>query len=79
MIIDSHCHLDRLDLESCGGSIDKALDFARDRGVVGFLSVGISLESLPAMLAITDIHADVYATAGSHPLEDSAELVDIDL
>lgn len=79
MIVDSHCHLDRLDLESCGGSIDSALDFARSQGVSHFLSVGISLESLPAMLEITDAHQDVYATAGSHPLEDTGECIDIGL
>ncbi len=69
MLIDSHCHLDRLDLAACGGSVDAALDHARGQGVSGFLSVGISLGELPAMLAITERHDDVYASAGLHPLE----------
>ena len=69
MLIDSHCHLDRLDLAACGGSVDAALAHARQQGVSGFLSVGISLEALPAMLAITERHIDVFASAGLHPLE----------
>ena len=31
--IDSHCHLDRLDLAPYGGDLAKALEQARERGV----------------------------------------------
>ncbi len=72
MLIDSHCHLDRLDLSAFGEDISAALAAARARGVSGFLCVGIALEQLPAMMAIVDAYDDVYASAGHHPLEQSA-------
>lgn len=78
MIVDSHCHLDRLDLSQCGGSVDNALQQARSQGVSQFLCVGISLETLPAMMAIVDQHDDVYASAGFHPLEDMRQGLDVD-
>ncbi|MFH7572381.1 hydrolase TatD, partial [Pseudomonas syringae pv. tagetis] len=33
MLVDSHCHLDRLELALLDGSLDAALDAARGRGV----------------------------------------------
>ncbi|MET0948526.1 MAG: hydrolase TatD, partial [Pseudomonas sp.] len=41
MLVDSHCHLDRLDLAAHGGSLDAALDAARQRGVGHFLCIGV--------------------------------------
>lgn len=78
MLIDSHCHLDRLDLAHCGGSVEAALDHARQRGVDGFLCVGIALEQLPQMMAIVDQYNDVYASAGLHPLEDMDKGLDLE-
>ena len=78
MIVDSHCHLDRLDLTQCGGSVDKALQQARNQGVSQFLCVGISLETLPEMMTIVDQYDDVYASAGFHPLEDMRKGLDAD-
>ena len=76
MLIDSHCHLDRLDLAQCGGSVDAALAHARNNGVSRFLCVGISLDCLPAMMRIVDQYDDVYASAGFHPLEDMSAGLD---
>ena len=41
MLIDSHCHLDRLDLTPYNGSLDALLDAARARGVGKFLCIGV--------------------------------------
>lgn len=68
MLIDSHCHLDRLDLGDYAGSLPAALDAARARGVEHFLCIGIDLESLPAVLAIAEANDDVSASVGVHPL-----------
>ncbi|MEQ9566594.1 MAG: hydrolase TatD, partial [Pseudomonadales bacterium] len=43
-MIDSHCHLDRLDLSSHTGSLDVALAEARSLGVKGFLCIGIGFD-----------------------------------
>ena len=50
MLVDSHCHLDMLDLESFGGTIDGVLDAARANDVEHFLCVSINMEDYPAML-----------------------------
>lgn len=68
MFIDSHCHLDRLDFATLGTDLAGALDAARARGVSHFLCIGVDLESLPAVLAVAEAHADVSASVGVHPL-----------
>lgn len=68
MFIDSHCHLDRLDLAGLGTDLDGALATARTRGVKHFLCIGVDLESLPDVLAVADRYEDVSASVGVHPL-----------
>lgn len=68
-IVDSHCHLDRLELSKHGGSLDTALDAARKNGVSHFLCVSIDLENYPAMLALAQPYADVSVSVGVHPNE----------
>ena len=81
MLIDSHCHLDRLSLEQLGGSMDAVLENARAAGVDGMLCVSINLENYPAVLELARKYPQVYASVGVHPSEtegrdpDVAELV----
>ena len=44
MFIDSHCHLDRLDLSKHQDSLSILLDDARARGVHKMLCVGIDMQ-----------------------------------
>ncbi len=53
MLIDSHCHLDRLDLTAYNGCLDTALQAARERGVGHFLCIGISVGNAPIVRAFT--------------------------
>ncbi|MET1080102.1 MAG: TatD family hydrolase [Pseudomonas sp.] len=69
MLIDSHCHLDRLDLSAHGGSLDAALDAARARGVSQFLCIGVSAENAPVVKALAERYADVHCSVGVHPLD----------
>ena len=69
MLIDSHCHLDRLDLSAHGGSLDAALAAARVRGVGHFLCIGISADNAAAVKALSERYADVDCTVGVHPLD----------
>ena len=68
MFVDSHCHLDRLDLSAFDGDLGAALDAARERGVRQFLAIGVTLEEVPAVAAIARDHHDVVISAGVHPL-----------
>ena len=69
MLVDSHCHLDRLDLAAHGGSLDAALAAARARGVGRFLCIGISAVNAAAVRQLAESHADVYCSIGVHPLD----------
>ena len=69
MLIDSHCHLDQLDLTTYQGSLDAALTHARDLGVHHFLCVCIDMNNIQATLDIARARADVSASVGVHPSE----------
>lgn len=69
MLIDSHCHLDRLDLSSHQGSLDKALDAARARGIGKFLCIGVDAANAPVVKGLAEQYADVYCSVGIHPLD----------
>lgn len=69
MLVDSHCHLDRLDLTQHDGSLDAALEAARGRGVGHFLCIGVSADNAGAVKALADRYADVDCSVGIHPLD----------
>ncbi|MGF6693118.1 TatD family hydrolase [Pseudomonas sp. D(2018)] len=69
MLIDSHCHLDRLDLAAHDGSLDAALEAARARGVGQFLCIGVSAENAAAVKALAERYEDVHCSVGVHPLD----------
>lgn len=69
MLVDSHCHLDRLDLAAHGGSLDAALAAARARGVGHFLCIGVSADNAAAVKSLAERYADVDCSVGVHPLD----------
>lgn len=69
MLVDSHCHLDRLDLTDHGGSLDAALDAARARGVGHFLCIGVSAENASTVKSLAERYPDVDCSVGIHPLD----------
>ncbi|WP_397452127.1 TatD family hydrolase [Pseudomonas sp. NA-150] len=69
MLVDSHCHLDRLDLAEHAGSLDAALEAARGRGVGHFLCIGVSAENAGAVKALAERYEDVDCSVGIHPLD----------
>lgn len=67
LLVDSHCHLDRLDLTAHDGSLDAALDAARARGVRHFLCIGVSADNAAEVKALAERYADVDCSVGIHP------------
>jgi TatD DNase family protein len=67
MLVDSHCHLDRLDLAPFDDNFQTLLDSTRAAGVGHILCVSIDLESYPAMLALVEDHPDISISVGVHP------------
>lgn len=78
MLVDSHCHLDRLDLDYFKKDLSGCLDFAREQGVLHFLCVCIDLANFPAVLAIAEQFNDVSASVGVHPTEPVVEEAELD-
>ncbi len=68
-LVDSHCHLDLLDLSGFDGKLDGVIDNARALGVTEMLCVSIRLESFPRILALTQAYPNVYGSVGVHPNE----------
>ncbi len=69
MLIDSHCHLDRLDLAAHAGSLDAALEAARAAGVGHFLCIGVSADNAATVKGLAERYADVDCSVGVHPLD----------
>ena len=67
MLIDSHCHLDLLDLEACGGDLDAVLAQAAGEGVSGFLCISVTPEHFPRVRGLAERYPAVWASAGVHP------------
>ncbi|CAK0757057.1 putative metal-dependent hydrolase YcfH [Gammaproteobacteria bacterium] len=77
-LVDSHCHLDRLDLTPFGGQLAGALATAREVGVERFLCVSINLEKFPQLTAIARDFSDVDLSVGVHPGEHVAHEPEVD-
>lgn len=67
MFIDSHCHLDRIDLARHDGSLAKLIDTAGQQGVSEMLCVAIDLHQFDEMYSKISAFENVYASAGIHP------------
>lgn len=70
MLVDSHCHLDRIDLTPFDDNLDNAIQAARDNGVEQILCVAINRGNIPDVIAIAERFDNVYASVGVHPNED---------
>ena len=72
-LVDSHCHLDKLDLTPYNGELTGALDAARDAGVRQFLAIATDITDAPAIVEISRAHPDVVYAIGVHPLRHREE------
>lgn len=68
-LVDSHCHLDRLDLTPWDGELSGALQNAAEQGVGHFLCVSIDLEHYPSLLAMAKANPQIAVSVGVHPNE----------
>lgn len=69
-LVDSHCHLDQLDLSAHDGELSNALIEAAVQGVQHLLCVCITLKDFPQVLAIAQAYPQVSASVGLHPNEE---------
>jgi len=64
MLVDSHCHLDFPDLAN---RLPEVLDLMAKNGVGCAVCIGVSLEQMPRILALSEAHSRIFASVGVHP------------
>jgi len=69
MLIDSHCHLDRVSLKPYDGSFARMMEQTLAAGVAHMLCVSIDLEGYPAMRERVEGYPQVSVSVGVHPNE----------
>lgn len=69
MLVDSHCHLDRLDLSDYPTGLAGALAAAKAAGVSHYLNVCIHPETFPTLLAMAAEVDTMFVSVGLHPTE----------
>ena len=69
MLVDSHCHLDRLDLSPYGGTLDGVLEHAKLLGVMKFLSISVDLNEYKSLVQIVEKYPQVWMSVGVHPCD----------
>ena len=67
MLIDSHCHLDRIDLNPYQNDFSCFMDEAKNNQIEHLLCIAIDLESYPAMLELVADFKQISVTVGVHP------------
>jgi TatD DNase family protein len=78
MLVDSHCHLDRIDLAPYDGDLDAALAAAAERGISRLLCISVDRPSVDVVCDIAQRHANVYASVGIHPLDIAEQQESVD-
>ena len=69
MLIDSHCHLDRLDLKPYGGDFSRFVTETLATGIDHMLCVSITMEKWIPMMELIDGFGNISASVGVHPNE----------
>jgi TatD DNase family protein len=67
MIVDSHCHLNLIDLGEFNNDLNEVLQQAHHQGVEHFLCVCVDLEDYPQLEKIAQHHEHVSISVGVHP------------
>ena len=67
MFFDSHCHLDRIDLDDFEQDFDALLTEIASQQVTRMVCISVTLESFDGMVERIAGHDHIYCTAGVHP------------
>jgi len=78
MYIDSHCHLDKLDLSPYDGDLSALLAAVSARDISKMLCVSVEMEQFQRMYAQIEEFPDVLASVGVHPLSADKGVVSVE-
>jgi TatD DNase family protein len=73
MLIDSHCHLDRLDLSPYQNKFSNFMQAATEQHIEQMLCISIDLETYPAMVELVKPYANISLSVGVHPNVDEGQ------
>ena len=76
MFVDSHCHLDCIDLADFEGSFERLIQHTTDAGIEQMLCVAIDLDNYPNMLALVQDYPHIAVSVGVHPMAELATAFD---
>lgn len=76
--VDSHCHLDMLDLADFDHHMDNVINQAKANQVTDILSIAVDLESFPRILNTAKNYPNVYASVGIHPCHTPEKQLSVD-
>lgn len=74
MFVDSHCHLDRLELDKLGLSLDQVVANARAQQIEHMLCVCVSLNEFAQMAQQVAAYDSVSVSCGEHPLHQQQDV-----
>jgi len=69
MFIDSHCHLDRIDLAPFQNDFSHFMEEVKNRQIEQMLCISINLEDYPAMVDLIKDYPSISVSVGVHPNE----------
>lgn len=67
MLVDSHCHLNFLDLTDFNNDMSEVLDKAHNNGVHHFLCVCVELSDYPQLERLASDYPNISISVGVHP------------
>ncbi|MCP4979610.1 MAG: TatD family hydrolase [Gammaproteobacteria bacterium] len=78
MYFDSHCHLDRIELDDFNNDFDQLLQTIKQEEVNRMLCIGVNLESFDSMYQRIARYEHIFCSAGVHPDYEDVEEPRID-
>lgn len=78
MLVDSHCHLDCIDLSEFDNDFDKLIQHTHNAGIEHMLCVSIDLKTYPTMLEKVRDYSTISVSAGMHPMADENDAFSVE-
>jgi TatD DNase family protein len=78
MFVDSHCHLDCIELEHFENDFDKLIAQCTQSRIEHMLCVSIDLEKYPRMRKLVEHYPQISVSVGVHPMADESQPLDAD-
>ncbi len=77
-LVDSHCHLDRLDLSAFEGNLTTLLEHSFAHELRYILTIAVTLENAETAIRIAESDSRIFASVGVHPSEEPGSVTDVE-